>query len=146
MKTDAQLQQDVMAELTWEPSVNAAHIGVEVKEGVVTLAGHVDSYAEKWSAERAAQRVQGVQGLAVEMEVKLPAASKRSDGDVARSVEGVLQWMTFFSKDNIKVLVEKGWVTLSGTVHSYAEGSLARHAAWGAPGVRAVVDHMTVAY
>ena len=64
MKTDSQLQQDVSAELDWEPSVHAARIGVEVKDGVVTLAGQVDSYAEKWNAERAAQRVSGVRALA----------------------------------------------------------------------------------
>jgi osmotically-inducible protein OsmY len=65
MKTDIQLQQDVIAELNWEPSVDAAQIGVEVKDGIVTLAGHVSSYAEKWNAERAAQRVSGVKALGV---------------------------------------------------------------------------------
>ena len=71
MKTDAQLKDDVIAELSWEPSVNATQIGVEVKDGIVTLAGHVDSYAEKWHAESAAQRVSGVRALAVEMDVTL---------------------------------------------------------------------------
>ena len=71
MKTDKQVQQDVIAELSWEPSVNAAQIGVEVQDGIVTLAGHVSSYAEKWNAERAAQRVSGVKALAIEMDVKL---------------------------------------------------------------------------
>ena len=70
MKTDAQLQQDVMAELKWEPAVHAAQIGVEVKDGVFTLAGEVSSYTEKLNAERAAQRVSGVKALAVEMEIK----------------------------------------------------------------------------
>ena len=69
MKTDTQLQQDVAAELKWEPSVNAAQVGVEVKDGIVTLAGHVGSYAEKYDAECAAQRVSGVKALAVEMDV-----------------------------------------------------------------------------
>lgn len=67
MKTDSQLQQDVQAELKWEPSVEAAHLGVAVKDGIVTLTGHVASYAEKWQAEKAAQRVAGVNGLAVEI-------------------------------------------------------------------------------
>src|SRR5580658_5762235 len=77
-KSDTQLQQDVLAELKWEPSINAAEIGVEVKDGIVTLAGHVNSFAEKWGAERAAQRVAGVKALAVEMNVKLPGVSKRT--------------------------------------------------------------------
>ena len=117
MKTDAQLQQDVMAELKWEPSVYAAQIGVEVKEGIVTLAGHVSSYAEKWSAERAAQRVAGVKALAIEMDVTLSGSSQRNDVDIALTAENVLQWMTDVPKERIKVKVEDGWITLSGEVN-----------------------------
>lgn len=116
MKTDAQLQQDVTAELKWEPAVNAAQIGVEVKDGVVTLAGHVGSYAEKYDAERAAQRVSGVKALAIEMDVKLPGSSKRTDAEVARAVQNVLQWTTYLPQDQVKVMVEGGWVTLTGEV------------------------------
>ena len=116
MKTDAQIQQDVIAELKWEPAVNAALIGVEVKDGIVTLAGHVSSFAEKWDAERAAQRVSGVKALAVEMEIKLPGSSQRNDVDIARSAENVLQWTTYLPKDNVKVMVESGWITLTGEV------------------------------
>jgi len=116
MKTDTQLQQDVTAELKWEPSVNAAQIGVEVKDGIVTLAGHVGTYAEKYDAERAAQRVSGVKALAVEMDVKLAGSSKRTDADIARAVENVLQWTTYLPKDHVKVMVEAGWVTLTGEV------------------------------
>ena len=116
MKTDTQLQQDVIAELKWEPSVNAAHIGVEVINGIVTLAGHVSSYAEKLGAKRAAQRVSGVKALAVEMDVKLAGLCKRTDADIAGSVENVLQWTTSLPKEGVKVMVENGWVTLSGEV------------------------------
>ena len=116
MKTDSQVQQDVIAELEWEPSVSSSQIGVEVKDGVVTLAGHVGSYAEKWEAERAAQRVSGVKALAVEMDVKIPGISKRSDADIANSVENMLLWMTYWPKESVKVMVEDGWVTLSGEV------------------------------
>ena len=114
MKTDSQLQQDVIAELKWEPSVNAAQIGVEVKDGIVTLAGHVSSYAEKWDAERAAQRVSGVKALAIEMDVKLSGSGKRTDADIAGSAENALQWITYLPKDAVKVMVEGGWITLSG--------------------------------
>jgi osmotically-inducible protein OsmY len=117
MKTDKQVQLDVIAELGWEPSVNAAHIGVEVSNGVVTLAGHVSSYTEKFNAERATQRVAGVKALAVEMDVKFAGATaKRTDADIAQSVESVLQWATYFPSDSIKVKVEGGWITLSGDV------------------------------
>jgi osmotically-inducible protein OsmY len=218
MKTDKQVQQDVIAELGWEPSVNAAHIGVEVSNGVVTLAGHVGSYPEKFNAERAAQRVAGVKALAVEMDVKLAGSTtQRTDAGIAESVENVLQWATYFPTDTIKVKVEGGWITLSGeveweyqrqtasdavrllsgvtgvtnqiviepsvsttlvksdieaalkrrartdaqkisvdvqgsdvtltgSVHSWSERELARDSAWNSPGVRNVVDKMTVSY
>ena len=115
-KSDTQLQQDVLAELKWEPSINAAEIGVEVKDGIVTLAGHVNTFGEKWHAERATQRVPGVKALAIEMDVKLEGMNNRTDADIARSVENVLQWTTYLTKDSVKIKVEKGWVTLTGEV------------------------------
>jgi osmotically-inducible protein OsmY len=118
MKTDSQLQQDVMAELKWEPAVHAAQIGVEVKDGVVTLAGEVSSYCEKWNAQRAAQRVNGVQAVAVALEVKLSALGKRNDTDIARSAETALGWTRTLPADAVKVMVERGWLTLSGEVES----------------------------
>jgi osmotically-inducible protein OsmY len=217
MKTDSQLQQDVSAELQWEPSVHAARIGVEVKDGAVTLAGQVDSYAEKWSAERAAQRVAGVKAMTTELKVHLTSLSQRTDGDIAQAVENVLEWTSSLPAGAIQVMVERGWVTLSGdvdwqyqrqaatdsvrflmgvtgvsdqinikpsltatavksdieaalkrtsmadaktisvavqggdvtlsgTLHSWDERNTATHAAWGMPGVRNVVDKMTLAY
>jgi osmotically-inducible protein OsmY len=114
MKTDTQIQQDVLAELKWEPSVNAAHIGVEVTGGIVTLAGHVDSYAEKWATEQAAQRVSGVKAVVVEMDVKLHFDNQRSDADVAQAVENALAWSAYLPANRVQVQVEKGWVTLTG--------------------------------
>jgi osmotically-inducible protein OsmY len=220
MKTDSQLQQDVSAELKWEPSIHAARVGVEVKDGVVTLAGQVDSYSEKWNAERAAQRVAGVKAMTTELKVHLTGLSKRTDADVAEAVENVLEWTSSLPAGAIKVMVEGGWVTLSGdvdwqyqrqaatdsvrylmgvtgvsdrisikpslplvtatavksdieaalkrtsiadakkisvavhgsdvtlsgTVHSWDERDTATNSAWGTPGVRNVVDMMTLAY
>lgn len=116
MKTDSQLQQDVMAELKWEPAVHAEHIGVEVKNGVVTLAGEVGSYTEKLNAERATQRVSGVKALAVEMKIKLTSFGKRSDADIAESAKNILGWTSSLPADTVKVMVEGGWLTLSGDV------------------------------
>lgn len=116
MKTDSQLQRDVSEELTWEPQVIATGIGVEVNDGVVTLSGEVASYAEKWHAEQAAQRVSGVNALAVGLKVKLPGLGGRTDSDIARSAENVLEWSTSVPKDAIKVMVENGFITLSGDV------------------------------
>jgi osmotically-inducible protein OsmY len=144
MKTDSQLQQDVSAELAWEPSVHAAQIGVEVKDGVVTLAGEVSSYAEKWNAERAAQRVAGVQALAVELSVKLSGLGLRSDADIARSVENVLSWTSFLPADAVKVLVEGGWVTLSGEVDWQYQRQAAADAVRYLLGVTGVSDQIAV--
>jgi osmotically-inducible protein OsmY len=116
MKTDTQLQQDVLAELKWEPSVHAAAIGVEVKDGVVTLAGEVSSFTEKWAAERTAQRVSGVTALAIDLEVKLSSLGKRTDADIARSAQTALAWVACLPADAVKVMVEGGQVTLSGCV------------------------------
>ena len=144
MKTDEQLQQDVTAELKWEPSVNAAQIGVEVKDGVVTLAGHVDSYAEKWNAEKAVQRVSGVKALAVEMDVKLPGFSKRNDADIARSAQNAIGWTSYLPKDAVKIMVEKGWVTLTGEVDWEYQRNVASGAIRHLMGVTGVSDQITI--
>ena len=116
MKTDSQLQKDVGEELKWEPQVTASQIGVQVKDGVVTLSGEVSSFAEKWNAERAAQRVSGVNALAVDLTVKISGLGARTDADIARSAENVLEWSTSVPDGAIKVMVEKGYITLTGDV------------------------------
>ena len=133
-----------MAELKWEPAVHAEQIGVEVKDGIVTLAGHVDSFPAKWNAERAAQRVAGVKAIAVEIDVKLNGSDQRSDGDVARSCENVLLWTTYLPKDSVKVMVEGGWVTLSGQVQWGFQRATATAAVRYLAGVRGVSDQITI--
>jgi osmotically-inducible protein OsmY len=144
MKSDKQIQQDVMAELSWEPSVNAAHIGVEVSGGIVTLAGHVTNYTEKLNAERAAQRVDGVKALTVEMDVTIPGASKRTDSDIAQSANTVLRWTTYLPMDHIKVKVESGRISLSGEVEWDYQRKGAIEAVHHLPGVTAVSDQITL--
>ena len=117
MKTDSQLQIDVIEELKWEPSVHANEIGVEVKDGMVTLSGEVHNFAEKWNAEHAAQRVSGVSALAVDLKIKSPGLAGRTDADIARSAEQVLGWSTSVPDGAIKVMVENGYLTLTGEVN-----------------------------
>lgn len=144
MKTDKQIQQDVIAELDWQPSVNSAQIGVEVKDGIVTLAGHVSSYGEKWDAERAVQRVTGVKALVVEMDVKLPGTSKRNDADIARIIENVLEWAIYLLANSVKAMVEDGWVILTGEVEwDYQRDSAAASVRY-LMGVTGVSDDITV--
>ena len=144
MKTDSQLQQDVMAELKWEPAVHAEQIGVEVNNGIVTLAGHVDSYPAKWNAERAAQRVAGVKGLAVEIDVQLNESIKHTDADIARTAKNVLLWTTYLPKDSVKIMVEDGWITLSGQVQWGFQRSTATAAVRYLMGVKGVSDQITI--
>ncbi|MDH4391057.1 MAG: BON domain-containing protein [Aquabacterium sp.] len=144
MKTDRQLQQDVSAELQWEPSVHAARIGVEVNKGVVTLAGQVDSYAEKWNAERAAQRVAGVMALTSELQVHLTGLSKRTDADIAAAVENVLEWTSWLPAGAIQVMVEGGWVTLSGDVDWQYQRRAATDNVRNLMGVAGVSDQISI--
>lgn len=116
MKTDAELKRDVIAELNWDPAVKANDIGVAVKDGVVTLTGHLETFWEKHAAARAVRRVAGVQALALEIDVKLAADHRRSDTDIAGSAEQALKWNTVVAPEAIRLTVDKGWVTLQGEV------------------------------
>jgi osmotically-inducible protein OsmY len=144
MKTDTQLQSDVMAELKWDDSINATRIGVDVDGGVVTLSGHVDNYSQKWSAERAVQKVCGVKALAVEIDVVLDGSSNRSDTEIARTAENVLEWTTNWPKNHLKVMVEKGWVTLSGELDYEYQRELVLSAVRNLMGVTGVSNQTTV--
>jgi osmotically-inducible protein OsmY len=217
MKSDRQVRLDVVAELDWEPSLDARSVSVAVRDGIVTLAGYVCSYAQKCNAEHAAQRVVGVKALVTELEVELAASSQHRDQDIAHAAQHVVKWLVSLPPDHVKVMVEAGWitlsgevdwdyqrhdavaavrnlrgvtgisdqisiranlssslvksdieaalsrrveenphdisveldgadVTLSGTVHSWEERVLAKHAAWSTPGVRNVVDKLILAW
>jgi osmotically-inducible protein OsmY len=115
MGGDTQLKKHIEDELRWQPSVDEAAIGVSVHDAIVTLTGHVRSYAEKMAAERAVIRIRGVKALASELEVLL-ARHERTDEEIAQTALSVLLWNAAVPKDAIKAKVTKGWVTLSGTV------------------------------
>jgi osmotically-inducible protein OsmY len=114
--TDKILRQAIVDELDFEPSVDAANIGVAVDKGVVTLTGHVSSYAEKIAAERAVQRVRGVQAIAENIEVRYPGHKQTADDQIADRALSIMAWDAQIPKDAVKVKVEKGWVTLTGAV------------------------------
>jgi len=144
MKTDAQLRQDVIAQLDWEPAIHATQIGVEVKDGIVTLAGEVGTYSEKWYAERAAQRVRGVKALAIEMKVKLASSARRTDSDIGQSARNVLDWTTSVDSGAVKVQVEGGWITLSGEVDWQYQKQAASDAVRALMGVTGVSDQIGI--
>jgi osmotically-inducible protein OsmY len=115
-RTDAEIQAEVLAELKWEPRVQSTEIGVAVKDGVVTLAGWVDSYTKRWAAEEAAHRVRGVRAVANDVEVRLSTGGERTDAEIAAAAAHALEWDAFLVPESIDVTVSKGWVTLKGTV------------------------------
>jgi osmotically-inducible protein OsmY len=144
--SDVELQRAVLEELRWEPGVNAAHIGVAVKDGVVTLTGHVPSYAERYWAEKAAKRVHGVRAVANELDVKLPGSSKRTDEDIAAAAVNALRSNLSVPADKIKVIVSSGWVTLEGEVEWQYQRDAAERAVRYLPGVTGVSNLITVRF
>jgi osmotically-inducible protein OsmY len=144
MGGDTQLKKHVEDELSWQPSVDEASIGVSVKDAIVTLTGHVRSYAEKMAAERAVMRIQGVKALASELQVSLPGRHERTDEDIARATLNVLAWNVVVPKDVIKVKVTKGWVTLSGVVEWSFQKHNAEREVSRLIGVKGVTDEIEV--
>jgi osmotically-inducible protein OsmY len=144
MFNDSQLQQAVLAELKWEPSVTAAHIGVTAKGGVVALTGQVESYVEKHAAETAAGRVKGVKAVAEEIEVRLPLEKKRGDEEIAAAALGRLSWDVSVPRDAVKIKVEKGWITLTGEVDWHYQTQAAEQDVRGLLGVLGVSNQTTI--
>jgi osmotically-inducible protein OsmY len=147
MKTDAELQQDVMNELKWEPTVKAAEIGVGVKDGVVTLSGYVDTYGEKWAARHAVVRVFGVKAVAEELTVRLPDTVQRPDEDIAQAAVNNLEWNVWLTHmiDRIEVVVENGWITLSGDVDWWYQKDAAGDTVRNLLGVRGLSNNIAIA-
>src|SRR6185369_4181473 len=116
MKSDMELKADVAAELAWDPAINATNIGVMVKDGVVTLAGHLDKYAEKHAVERAVRRVSGVRAIALDLDVRLSPQHTRSDFEIAQAAAAAIRLNSLVPDGKVKVEVEDGWITLTGQV------------------------------
>ncbi len=144
MSDDKHLKQAVLDELQWEPSVNAAHIGVTAKDGVITLMGHVENYFEKSAAEKAARRVKDVRGVAEEIEVRLPFSVKHGDEDIASAAVDRLRWNSTFPDGAVKAKVEKGWVTLTGEVDWHYQQEAAANDVRGLWGVTGVSNEITI--
>ena len=144
VKSDSTLQNDVSQELSWEPAVHAASIGVEVAKGIVTLAGKVDTFWEMRCAEAAAQRVTGVKGVVMELAMAASSANTRTDADVASSARNALGYLLPISSDEVKIEVHKGAVTLSGTVEWGFQNFETQAVIGRLSGVTNVISHITV--
>lgn len=146
MKTNEELQKDVMEELKWESALAkvASQIGVTANDGVITLTGRVESYSEKLAAEKAAQRVSGVKVVAEDIKVIIQGISERTDTDIAIAVKNALKWHTQVDEDHIEIKVEKGWVYLDGNVEWDYQKKAAESAIENLVGVHGVINRIEI--
>lgn len=144
MKSDSELQKTVQDELTWRPGINAAHIGVAAEDGVVTLSGQVDHYAQRSRAEDAAEAVYGVKGIANEIVVELARSAHRSDLDIADAAVHALAWNVEIPTNKVTPVVHSGWVTLEGTVDWQFERDAAVRVAATLLGVKGVTNNIAI--
>lgn len=144
MKTDVQIQKDVMDELKWQPFLHSSEIGVAVKDGVVTLSGQVDTYGKKLSAENAAKKVIGVKAVAEDIQVGISPAYRKTDTEIAGAVINALKWHTAIPEDSIKIKVEDGVVRLEGEVEWDFQRTSAKNAVQYLTGVRSVINLIVV--
>ena len=138
MKTDDEIQKDIMEQIKWEPYLKASEIGVAVKNGVVTLSGHVDSYPKKLAAENAAKKIAGVKAIAEDIQIGVSPAQDRSDTEIAEAIINAIKWHTAVREEKIKVKVENGIVKLEGEVEWEFERQKVKTAIENISGVRAV--------
>ncbi|QEC69177.1 BON domain-containing protein [Panacibacter ginsenosidivorans] len=144
MKTDMQIQKDVMEELKWQPFLNATQIGVAVKNGVVTLSGQVDSYSKKLAAEKAAKGIAGVKAIAEGIQIGVSPLDKKTDTEIAEAVLNVLKWHSAVQEEKIKIKVEDGIVRLEGEVEWEYERNNVKTAIENLMGVRSVINLVTI--
>jgi osmotically-inducible protein OsmY len=145
MRTDEDILKDIIAEVKYEPNLRDDDIAVSVRDGIVTLAGFVDSYADKWRAETVVSRVKGVKAVVNDLEVKLPTGSQRTDPEIARAVVDALKWNVLVPHENIQVTVENGWVTLRGNVEWFYQKEEVERTVRNITGVKGVSNLITVA-
>ena len=144
MKTDSQLQLDVMEELKWEPGIDHERIGVTATNGVISLSGTIRSYAEKLLAEKTVRRVKGVRAVAEDLQVRYDWMPKTSDADIAKRVADIFEWNALIPRNRIEVTVEDGIVKLSGKVDWHYQKNLAFEDASKISGVLRVENRIDV--
>jgi osmotically-inducible protein OsmY len=144
MKSDIQIQKDVMEQLRWEPFLNASEIGVAVKNGIVTLSGHVDSYAKKLTAENATKKIAGVKAIAEDIQIGVSPAFNKTDAEIAEVVINALKWHSAVQEEKIQIKVENGIVRLEGHVEWDYQRTNARSAIENLRGVRSVINLIAV--
>ena len=144
MISDADIKRDVEAQLRWDPDIDASNIAVGVKDGVVTLAGFVRSYGQKYEAEKAVSSLMGVRGVANDIEVKLPSLNERPDPEIVRDAVAALKRELPYSSENIKVIARNGWITLEGDVEWKFQSERAEESVRRTMGLKGVTNLIKV--
>lgn len=144
MKTDAEIKNDVLDELAWQPNIDETKIGVIVEDGVVTLSGVVDNYTKKVAAEKAVKAVKGVKAVALDIDVKYGTDYKKTDKEIAKAVVNALAWDTSVPEDKVAIKVEDGWVYLSGELKWFYQKDAAKKAVENLLGVKGVVNSIQI--
>ena len=142
--SDFDLQRDILEELNFDPQVDPAHIGVVADQGVVTLTGHVSSYAEKLAAEQAVRRVKGVRAIAEEIEVRVPNHKKTADDEIAKRVLDILNWDSALPENAIRITVQDGWVNLEGEVDWQFQRAAAQNQVGKLSGLVGIINNITL--
>jgi len=145
IKSDSQIKTDVLNEMKWDSRIDETDVGVQVREGIVTLVGTVNVYAKKIAAREAAHRVHGVLDVVDELQVKVPGIGGRTDTEIARAVRDALEWDAFVPDDKITSTVSLGIVTVEGLVQTWMQRADAERVVRGLSGVRGVINQITVA-
>lgn len=144
MKTDAEIKNDVLDELAWQPNIDETKIGVIVEDGIVTLNGVVDNYTKKVAAEKAVKAVKGVKAVALDIDVKYGTDYKKTDKEIAKAVVNALAWDTSVPEDKVAIKVEDGWVYLSGELKWFYQKDAAKKAVENLLGVKGVVNSIQI--
>jgi osmotically-inducible protein OsmY len=142
---DMTLRQNIIDELEFDPSIDAANIGVAVEDGIVTLTGHVSSYWEKTTAENVVKRVKGVKGIAEEIEVRLLGQKGTADDEIAKRAVNAITWNVSIPRDKVQVKVQDGWITLTGKLEWQYQKNAAFEAVRGLAGVTGVSNQIDIA-
>jgi osmotically-inducible protein OsmY len=144
VRTDSDIQHEVLEELQWDTQVRANEIGIAVTDGIVTLTGWVESYFTRQAAQDAAHRVRGVAAVANEITVRLPSSAERTDAELAQAVLYALKWDAAISTERLEVTVSQGWVTINGDVYSQFQREDAVRVIQRLAGVRGITNLLAV--
>ena len=143
-KTDTEIKTDVLSELKYDPSLKVTEIGVLVTDGIVTLNGYATSFDEKLAAVHAVKRVAGVVAIADDIELHIPDANHRTDGEIAAAAAHKIEWATTIPKGTVEIVVRNGWIILEGEVEWWYQKNAAETVVRSISGVHGVSSSISI--